>query len=155
MPDGPQGKIFINYRRGDDPGFTTALYMHLEGEFGPGRLFMDVEGHIKPGDNFDEVLSAQVAECDVLLAIVGPRWAELSALDGTASFETPPLAAPQMRCDLMVRSAKRRLEPWATRVHFFSDVIPGRAPCAFRGDIGVIANKDEPDSRGLDPHRQQ
>ncbi len=27
------GKIFINYRRGDDPGFTQALYMRLEDEF--------------------------------------------------------------------------------------------------------------------------
>ncbi|MGO9484185.1 MAG: hypothetical protein ACLPX9_06340, partial [Rhodomicrobium sp.] len=69
------GKIFINYRRGDDPGFTTALYMRLEEEFGKDRLFMDVEGGIKPGDDFVEVLGAQVAQCDVLLAIVGPRWA--------------------------------------------------------------------------------
>jgi hypothetical protein len=27
------GKIFINYRRGDDPGFTQALYLRLESEF--------------------------------------------------------------------------------------------------------------------------
>ncbi len=79
MAGDSSGKIFINYRRGDDPGFTTALYMRLEEEFGPDRLFMDVEGHIKPGDDFIEVLSAQVAQCDVLLAIIGPRWAELLA----------------------------------------------------------------------------
>jgi hypothetical protein len=40
---------------------------------------MDVEGHIKPGDPFVEVLNAQVAACDVLLAVIGPRWAELLA----------------------------------------------------------------------------
>ncbi len=73
------GKIFINYRRGDDPGFAQLLYAHLEAEFGAARLFMDIEGHIKPGDDFIEVLGAQVAQCDVLLAIVGPRWAELLA----------------------------------------------------------------------------
>ena len=27
------GKIFINYRRGDDAGFTQALYQRLETEF--------------------------------------------------------------------------------------------------------------------------
>ncbi len=54
MPEGPQGKIFINYRRDDDPGFTTALYMHLEEEFGRARLFMDVEGYIKPGAGKDQ-----------------------------------------------------------------------------------------------------
>jgi TIR domain len=71
------GKIFINYRRGDDPGFTQALYQRLEAEFAAGNLFMDVEGHIKPGDDFVEVLSAQVAAADVMLAVIGPRWAEL------------------------------------------------------------------------------
>ena len=73
------GKIFVNYRRGDDPGFTQALYQRLEDEFPAGDLFMDVEGHIKPGDDFVEVLRSQVAACDVLLAVIGPRWAELLA----------------------------------------------------------------------------
>lgn len=79
MPEEPQGKIFINYRRGDDPGFTMALYQYFELEFGVDRLFMDVEGCIKPGDDFVAVLGAQVAECDVLLAVIGPRGAELLA----------------------------------------------------------------------------
>lgn len=53
------GKIFITYRRGDDPGFTQALYQRLEAEFTANDLFMDVEGHIKPGDDFVAVLNAQ------------------------------------------------------------------------------------------------
>ena len=77
MPEKPAGKIFINYRRGDDPGFTQALYQRLEGVFSAEQLFMDVEGQIKPGDDFVEVLNAQVAECDVLLAVIGPRWVDL------------------------------------------------------------------------------
>ncbi len=55
------GKIFINYRRGDNAGFTQALYLRLEDEFSAADLFMDVQGHIKPGDDFVEVLNAQVA----------------------------------------------------------------------------------------------
>lgn len=73
------GKIFINYRRGDDPGFTQALYQRLEDEFGPENLFMDVEGHIKPGDDFVQVLDAQVGHADIVLAVIGPRWSELIA----------------------------------------------------------------------------
>jgi len=41
------GKIFINYRRGDDAGFTQALHLRLESEFTADDLFMDVEGHIR------------------------------------------------------------------------------------------------------------
>jgi hypothetical protein len=73
------GKIFINYRRGDDAGFTRALYHQLESAFAGGDLFMDVEGYIKPGDDFFEVINAQIASCDVVLAVIGPRWAELLA----------------------------------------------------------------------------
>ena len=73
------GKIFVNYRRGDEAGFTTALYQRLEDEFASGDLFMDVEGHIKPGDDFSKVLNAQVAAADMLLVVIGPRWADLLA----------------------------------------------------------------------------
>jgi hypothetical protein len=48
-----RGKIFISYRRDDDPGFAHALYLRLEQEFGGESLFMDVEGHIEPGDDFE------------------------------------------------------------------------------------------------------
>jgi hypothetical protein len=71
------GKIFINYRRGDDPGFTQALYLRLEDEFTATDLFMDVEGYIKPGDDFVTVLNPQVVACDVMLAVIGPRWSNL------------------------------------------------------------------------------
>jgi hypothetical protein len=71
------GKIFINYRRGSDAGFAQALYQQLESEFAVDDLFMDVEGHIKPGEDFVEVLNAQVAACDVFLAVIGPRWTRM------------------------------------------------------------------------------
>lgn len=73
------GKIFINYRRSDDPGFTLALYMRLEEEFTAVRLFMDVEGYIKGGDDFVDLLRHQLAECDVFLSVIGPRWEDALA----------------------------------------------------------------------------
>jgi hypothetical protein len=45
---GDERHIFINYRRGDDPGFTQALYGRLEQAFAPERLFMDID-NIAPG----------------------------------------------------------------------------------------------------------
>ena len=71
-------KIFINYRRGDDPGFTQALFQLLEGEFKRSELFMDIEGYIQPGDDFVQVLTRQVAELTCLLD--GSR----ASLGGTA-----------------------------------------------------------------------
>ncbi len=74
------GNIFINYRRGDDPGFTQALYSRLEQVFPADRLFMDVD-NIAPGLDFVQVLNDQVARCDVLIAVIGKNW--LSAADET------------------------------------------------------------------------
>jgi hypothetical protein len=36
------GKIFLNYRRGDDPGNTGRLFDRLQDEFEPDQLFLDV-----------------------------------------------------------------------------------------------------------------
>src|SRR5436190_5056673 len=74
-----QGKIFINYRRGDEPGFAGRLFDRLEQAFKPEQLFMDVDS-IAPGHDFVRVLEDQVGQCDVLLAIIGPDW--VGAQDG-------------------------------------------------------------------------
>ena len=82
-----RGKIFISYRRSDDPGFALFVHERLEQEFGRANLFMDVEGHIKPGDDFVKVLNDWVAQCDVLLAIIGEDWIEARDEDGNRRLE--------------------------------------------------------------------
>ena len=49
------GKIFINYRRGDEPGFVQALFGRLEQAFPADQLFMDVD-NIPAGEDFVRVL---------------------------------------------------------------------------------------------------
>jgi hypothetical protein len=56
------GKIFINYRHGDEPGFTQALLGRLEQAFPAERLFIDVD-NIPPGEDFVRMLESQVAQC--------------------------------------------------------------------------------------------
>ena len=67
------GKIFINYRRGDDAGFAQALFAHLTQAFPPEQLFMDVD-NIEPGLDFVRVLDEQVAKSDVLISVIGKGW---------------------------------------------------------------------------------
>jgi hypothetical protein len=62
-------KIFINYRRDADWGFAQAHYQLLKIEF-PREVSMD--GHIKPGEDFVEVLNDQAAACEVDLVVIGP-----------------------------------------------------------------------------------
>ena len=49
------GKIVINYRRGDDPGFAGRLFDRLEEAFTAERIFIDID-NIEPGLDFVRVL---------------------------------------------------------------------------------------------------
>jgi hypothetical protein len=83
------GKIFVNYRRGDEPGFALALYGRLEQSFAAEQLFMDVEGGIAAGHDFVRVLEEQVALCDVLLALIGQGWLAAADEQGRRRLDNP------------------------------------------------------------------
>ena len=72
--------IFISYRREDSSGYAGRLHDRFVQRWGRERLFMDVD-NIDPGEDFLEVIERTLAQCDVLVVVVGPRW--LSAEDAT------------------------------------------------------------------------
>jgi tetratricopeptide (TPR) repeat protein len=84
-------KLFISYRRDDSAGHAGRVHDRLVLEFGRDHLFMDV-ADIRPGADFAKVLGDKVAKCDVLLALIGPRWIDARdekgnrRLDGAADF---------------------------------------------------------------------
>jgi hypothetical protein len=82
------GKIFINYRRGDDPGNTGRLFDRLQEDFAPQQLFLDVDG-IAPGLDFVRVLQERVAECDVMLTVIGKGWIDARDAAGTRRLDDP------------------------------------------------------------------
>ena len=81
-------RIFISYRRDDSAGHTGRVFDRLRGEFGQDALFMDVDA-IPLGANFVQVLRAEVAKCDVLLAIIGPAWLDARDDDGNRRLDNP------------------------------------------------------------------
>ena len=81
-------KVFISYRREDSAGYAGRMHDQLEREFGPDALFMDVQ-EIPLGADFVQVLSEQIARCDVLLAIIGPRWLDARDEQGQRRLENP------------------------------------------------------------------
>src|ERR1700735_5531129 len=82
------GKIFINYRRGDDPGNTGRLFDRLLGEFEPQQLFLDVD-NIAPVLDFVRELNERVAECSILLAIIGKGWIDARDAMGNRRIDNP------------------------------------------------------------------
>lgn len=70
------GKIFINYRRDDVPGDARGVRDALAARFGKSSVFMDVDNLIM-GQRFDIELNKALDQCELFLAIIGPRWLDL------------------------------------------------------------------------------
>jgi ATP-dependent Clp protease ATP-binding subunit ClpB len=84
----PSGKIFISYRRDDSAGHAGRVHDRLEGEFGRDLLFMDVDS-ISLGADFVKVLREAVAQCAVLLAVIGPNWLDVRDERGNHRLDDP------------------------------------------------------------------
>ena len=67
-------RIFLSYRRDDAAGQAGRLHDALAARFGDGSIFQDVST-IRPGEDFTVVLSEAIDACDVMLVVIGPRWA--------------------------------------------------------------------------------
>lgn len=71
-----RGSIFISYRRADSPGFVRALLSDMRNTFGSKQVFLDMED-IAAGSDFPNIIDEAVRNCELLLALIGPNWAEL------------------------------------------------------------------------------
>lgn len=66
--------IFISYRRIDTLPWAGNLFRDLRTSFGAPQVFMDINGGIPRGANFEQVLTTALSGCDALLALIGPQW---------------------------------------------------------------------------------
>ena len=82
------GGIFISYRREDSAGHSGRLFDALANHFHPSQIFMDVDS-IEPGEDFPSVIERRIANCDVLLAIIGRRWLAASESEGRYRMDDP------------------------------------------------------------------
>jgi hypothetical protein len=78
--------VFINYRVGDGATIARALHDGLAEAFGRDEVYFASE-NIGPGDFFDEHILAAVRACDVLLAVIGPRWLSIAGDNGQAKLD--------------------------------------------------------------------
>lgn len=79
MPDengAVKRKIFISYRRADNPDFVERIRDWFAWKYGRDSVFMDFDT-IPPFTPFADFIRDQVRECDVLVAIIGPEWMRL------------------------------------------------------------------------------
>ncbi len=74
-------KIFISYRRDDSEDVTGRIHDHLKRHFGDEAVFMDIDS-IPLGVDFRQHVQKAVGQCNILLAVIGDRWLEISHQEG-------------------------------------------------------------------------
>ena len=94
--------IFISYRRSDSAGQAGRLFDRLTAHFGEDHVFMDVDT-LSPSEHFATRIEKAIAGADVMLVLIGPRWAAESArLADPADFVRRELmAAIRVECRLI------------------------------------------------------
>jgi hypothetical protein len=75
------GKIFISYRREASPAESGRIYDRLWPRYGRENVFKDVD-NIPLGADFRRILSDAVAQCDVMLVIIGRQWVSITDAQG-------------------------------------------------------------------------
>ena len=97
-----RGRVFISYRREDSAFPAGWLYDRLCAHLGSDNVFKDVDS-IDPGDDFVRVIGDAVGSCQVLLALIGDRWLDIT--DGTGHRR---LDDPEDFVRLEIEAALRR-----------------------------------------------
>lgn len=82
------GTIFISYRRSDSHAEAGRIYDKLVGVFDPDRIFKDVD-NIPYGADFVEYLDQAVAQCDVLMVLIGHTWLTVTDAQGKRRLDDP------------------------------------------------------------------
>ncbi len=134
-------KIFISYRREADAGHAGRLHEDLSERFCSRNLFIDLE--LRPGQHWQERIEQAVGACDVVLPVIGTRWAtvtkerESGRLERSEDWVKLEIETALMRQDV-VRDTRAR----------------GRGPDArCRGPAGEPAADDQ--VAGAAPERPQ
>lgn len=81
-------RIFISYRRDDSGYVVRMLYDKLALVFGESSIFIDID-NIPLGVDYREHLNQAVANCDILLAVIGDAWRGLSVDGSFARIDSP------------------------------------------------------------------
>jgi hypothetical protein len=68
--------VFISYRRRDSH-IVGRLYDRLVEDLGEARVFLDVDS-IRPGEDYSDAISRAVAQCGLMLVLIGHQWGSRS-----------------------------------------------------------------------------
>jgi formylglycine-generating enzyme required for sulfatase activity len=133
-------RIFLSYRRQDSAGVAGRIYDRLRAHFGDDAIFMDIDS-IPFGEDFREHIDAAVGQCDLVLAVIGPRWS--GKMDASRRIDDP-----RDFVRIEIESALQRGIPVIpvlldrTRMPTEAEVPPSLSKLTYRNAIEVDQGRD-------------
>jgi hypothetical protein len=73
--DGPT--VFVSYRRSDSPSAARQIADALKARFGDDNVFFDTRD-LRPGTDWHRDIEERVRACEVIVAVIGPRWVAIA-----------------------------------------------------------------------------
>ena len=146
-------KIFVCHRSEDTANVAGRIFDRLVMNYGGQQILKDLDS-IPLGVDFREYLGRMVGECDVFLAVVGPRWldgeGDTSRLEDPRDFVRIEIESALTReipvVPLFVGGASMPSEedvPESIRPFVYRNGVPVRPDPDFHGDMDrVIAGLD-------------
>lgn len=120
-------KIFISYRREDAGANALGISQYLEHGFGRKNVFIDVD--MRAGTNFPAVLQQRLAECKVMLVLIGPEWLNARDEQGNRRLDFPD---DWVRLEI-ARALKQKITVIPVRVNGATLPLRGALPEDIRG----------------------
>jgi hypothetical protein len=81
-------KVFVSYRREDAQGEAGHLLADLRRRFGEAQVFMDIAA-IGPGEDFGLAIERAMADCSVVLVVIGRSWVDVRDAQGARRLDNP------------------------------------------------------------------
>ena len=89
MGFGVMANVFISYRRSDSTwGYASWIHDRLADRFGPDHIFMDVDS-VPLGADFVDHIDRAMADADIALILIGPRWVGATDEAGERRLDDP------------------------------------------------------------------
>lgn len=80
--------VFVNYRTGDGEWAAALVKRELSARFGVDQVFYASQS-IRLGEDFSREILSGLRRCEVLLALIGPRWVNATDREGVRRLDNP------------------------------------------------------------------
>jgi pimeloyl-ACP methyl ester carboxylesterase len=134
--------IILSYRRADSGAITGRVFDRLVARYGRDAIFRDIDS-IPVGTDFRAHIADAIGKCDVLLAMIGPKWLGRSAKGAATKIQNEDDAV-RIEIEAALRIGKSIIPVLVANVKMpnASQLPPSLGGFVFRNGIRIDPGQD-------------